>query len=496
MSYKLRKHARVDVRDGELIAYHSFLAPRNCLVLDYGLGGARCLLQTKNMTDVEARSWIASLTLRSDLEFELVHVSKKRVRASVRHANLLNEDLAVFGLEFNPADDEGKNTLERALRIFSQQANTNINTDDLDPVRSAALAFAPVTEAEPIPVEDETAEAEPVEPTEAVPLDLTDLTESSDFEEITPPEQSSATMSAVQVDPEAVEAALSNTALKTMALLDSGRLPVKPPPAPVPPAAQALPKPMPRPLAPPKAVAAPVAHPAEPMMPRRISAFAPLAPTSPAESTRLLRAGLDTVRVEPVKAPTTVVQVRAEVARLSCVPRPEVKKQRVTGIFRGMLSRISGSDPEKPDYRNMRLGEILHTVKYCTQAQVEHWSRNARNADMKLGQFLIQQKIITRRELLRILSLQTGLPAVYLSEKDGVPANTHVTKKHCRELNVVPFNTVGSTLYIACTHRLKEIDVRRLQHACGRQIKLFLAADDELESFLKRSEQALSGKEQ
>src|SRR5471032_418651 len=100
MTNKLRKQTRIDVRDAELIAYYSHLAPRQCQVLDYGLGGARCLLRTTGMDEVSARSWIAALMLRSELEFELSRVSSKRLRASVRHATLLNDDLAMFGLEF------------------------------------------------------------------------------------------------------------------------------------------------------------------------------------------------------------------------------------------------------------------------------------------------------------------------------------------------------------------------------------------------------------
>lgn len=492
MSNKLRKHTRIDVRDAELIAYYSHLEPRPCQVLDFGIGGARCLLKTTGMEEVSARMWIAALMMREELEFELSRVSNKRLRASVRHTTMLKDDLAMFGLEFKPADDEARVWLERARVLFHQDA--------IKPGPSTLPRVTLHSETE--------LEREPDSDSELVEIITLGC------EAKTPPGRPYEVVGQVEVISYDEDDETPRPYARQRAGVQARKkLPVPPPPPPAPPTArravqehldEVRPTTPRRPISSRRSrivmepdlpegdgaqfetIIPPVAQLAE--IVSAIPVAMPVIPVSPVSSP----VSNDDLKVDPEKSSARSARRRADAARAAAAKKAK-SRQGIAGFFRGIISRFSSkSSDAKPDYRSMRLGEILRTINYCTEYQIDDWTRRAIGQNMKLGQFLVHEKIVTQRELFRILSLQSGLPLVNLKEAASANSTSLLSRKHCREMKIAPFNAVGKTLYVACSQRLSDEEVRRLEIASGRSIKLFLAADSELDSFMESLEDASS----
>jgi hypothetical protein len=168
------------------------------------------------------------------------------------------------------------------------------------------------------------------------------------------------------------------------------------------------------------------------------------------------------------------------------IPAVTTWTQALSSVVRGIRETLRISRRPREDFRSMRLGDILVAHGRMSKDRMEEECRRAEDEHMQLGRYLVKEKLISPVELRRALALQTGLPIVNLNSIEPTASvMRRFTKRMMTDFWFVPFNECGDTVYIACSQPLNADALGKLQSYSRCRLKLFLAYDDDVESFLK-----------
>jgi hypothetical protein len=126
-----------------------------------------------------------------------------------------------------------------------------------------------------------------------------------------------------------------------------------------------------------------------------------------------------------------------------------------------------------------KLGEILVHMGHLNTQQVEKAILDAKAEDLRLGRFLIKSGLVTPKIVSQALGMQSGLPTVDLGIAEIQSSHSTIFPYSVLKENLcVPFDAGKKTVSLAVALPLSSKAARELQHACGREIEMFVAEED------------------
>ena len=123
-----------------------------------------------------------------------------------------------------------------------------------------------------------------------------------------------------------------------------------------------------------------------------------------------------------------------------------------------------------------RLGDILLSAGTITQEQLEAALAEGGRTGKRLGEVLVEQKIIAERQLIDVLQVQLGVEFVDLT-KVMIPVSLaqFVPKSISKKYSVVPVKLVGEELYIAMVDPLNFVAIEEVKTATKKRIVPMIA---------------------
>lgn len=133
-----------------------------------------------------------------------------------------------------------------------------------------------------------------------------------------------------------------------------------------------------------------------------------------------------------------------------------------------------------------RLGELLVDWGLLTRAQLDEALAIQQNDRRRLGVVLIERGYLSATKLTQLLSHQFGLPFVSLARVQYTPELVaFVPGRLAHRLRVVPICTSGEdVLFVATDDPTQAELVERVGDACRREIRLMVAAPDEVQAVI------------
>ncbi len=127
------------------------------------------------------------------------------------------------------------------------------------------------------------------------------------------------------------------------------------------------------------------------------------------------------------------------------------------------------------------LGEMLLESGLLTEEQLETALRQQKRTGEKLGEILIRLGFVTRRDMLKVMSDQSGIDLIDLKLTPVEPeAVKLVPGELAREFTVMPVSTNNGTLVVATDNPYNLAAVDRLREMTGRNIELRVADEESI----------------
>jgi len=129
-----------------------------------------------------------------------------------------------------------------------------------------------------------------------------------------------------------------------------------------------------------------------------------------------------------------------------------------------------------------RLGDILVSANAISSSELEKALVDAKKAKKRIGEYLIDQKMITENQLIEVLKLQLGIDFVDLT-KMTVPTflATIVPKTIAKEHNVVPVKQEGNNLYLAMVDPLNFNAIEQVKQTTKNRVIPMIATRESVE---------------
>jgi hypothetical protein len=145
--------------------------------------------------------------------------------------------------------------------------------------------------------------------------------------------------------------------------------------------------------------------------------------------------------------------------------------------------------------RPKRLGELLVEWGLITEAQLEQALGWQAQRGRRLGVLLVEQGLIHSTKLTQVLSHQFKLPFVSLNRVRFTPELVQTLSANlARARRAVPICRSGEVLFVATDDPADSSLVADLSSACGVEVRLMVAAPDELQHVLDEHYAAVPSK--
>jgi general secretion pathway protein E len=129
----------------------------------------------------------------------------------------------------------------------------------------------------------------------------------------------------------------------------------------------------------------------------------------------------------------------------------------------------------------MRLGEILIDRRLITEDDLNRALELQKERGEKIGKILVDLGFIAARDVLSALSDQLGVPLVTLSEPPAVsPETENLSPRFLRQFRCMPVALFDHTMRLAMADPLDFETIAAVKHATGLRIEPALAAETEL----------------
>ena len=135
----------------------------------------------------------------------------------------------------------------------------------------------------------------------------------------------------------------------------------------------------------------------------------------------------------------------------------------------------------------LRLGDILIEKRIITTEELKRALKQQENTGEMLGKVLIKMGLITERKLLEILAIQQGIPFLDLHEAK-IPAKVikDVPAKFARHYKVMPLNMDGNVLTIAISDPFDMWPIDDLEMHLECRVEKVLATSSDIQEAIKK----------
>lgn len=133
-----------------------------------------------------------------------------------------------------------------------------------------------------------------------------------------------------------------------------------------------------------------------------------------------------------------------------------------------------------------RLGELLLELDLLTQAQLDEVLAAQKTDRRRLGVLLVEKQLITATKLTQVLSYQFNLPFVSLAQVKYTPELVaRIPGPFAKQRRVVPIVVSGGDVLFAATDDPADENLAAdLAAQCGMEVRLMVAAPDEVQAVL------------
>jgi len=135
----------------------------------------------------------------------------------------------------------------------------------------------------------------------------------------------------------------------------------------------------------------------------------------------------------------------------------------------------------------LRLGDILIEKRIITTEELKRALKEQENTGEMLGKVLIKMGLITERKLLEILAIQQGIPFLDLHEAK-IPAKVikDVPAKFARHYKIMPLNMDGNVLTIAISDPFDMWPIDDLEMHLECRVEKVLATSSDIQEAIKK----------
>lgn len=164
-------------------------------------------------------------------------------------------------------------------------------------------------------------------------------------------------------------------------------------------------------------------------------------------------------------------------AELSAIPSGKKKiEDRVSRRTLGSNAISYWQDP----YHGKRIGDVLVGMGKLSQAQIDTYAEEARHSRERFGQFLVKRGVVKSSEILRALSLATGIPTTDLSDVTIRRTFREIFPiEMMRRYEFIPFDASTKMVCIATASPFPEPVLNEIREATTKRVEVFLA-DEQL----------------
>jgi type IV pilus assembly protein PilB len=134
----------------------------------------------------------------------------------------------------------------------------------------------------------------------------------------------------------------------------------------------------------------------------------------------------------------------------------------------------------------MKLGEALIANGFINQEQLKEAIARQKQTGKRLGQILIEMRVVTERDITEVLSKQLNVPFIDLSNYIIDPAIAKLVPEHIAQRHqLIPINKVGNKLTVAMVDPLNVLALDDIQLMTGLQVKAVVATPTDVQRALQ-----------
>lgn len=134
----------------------------------------------------------------------------------------------------------------------------------------------------------------------------------------------------------------------------------------------------------------------------------------------------------------------------------------------------------------MRLGDILVKAGKITQVQLVEALRRQAIEGRRLGEILVEEKLVTEEDILTVLELQLDIERVnldYIDYQDE--AIRKVPENLCKQHNIIPFKIEGNNIHVAMSNPSNIMIADDIKLITGLNTVKYLASEDEIKKAIE-----------
>ena len=133
----------------------------------------------------------------------------------------------------------------------------------------------------------------------------------------------------------------------------------------------------------------------------------------------------------------------------------------------------------------LRLGEALIAAGLINQEQLREAIARQKASGKRLGQVLVEMRVVTERDITEVLSKQLNVPFIDLSNYIVDPAIAKLIPDHIAERHqMIPINKVGNKLTVAMVDPLNILAIDDIALMTGLQVKTVVATPGDIQKAL------------
>ncbi len=133
----------------------------------------------------------------------------------------------------------------------------------------------------------------------------------------------------------------------------------------------------------------------------------------------------------------------------------------------------------------LRLGEALIAAGLINQEQLREAIARQKQSGKRLGQVLVEMRVVTERDITEVLSKQLNVPFIDLSNYIVDPAIAKLVPDHIAERHqMIPINKVGNKLTVAMVDPLNILAIDDVSLMTGLQVKTVVATPSDIQKAL------------
>ncbi|MCR4393511.1 MAG: ATPase, T2SS/T4P/T4SS family, partial [Dehalococcoidales bacterium] len=149
-----------------------------------------------------------------------------------------------------------------------------------------------------------------------------------------------------------------------------------------------------------------------------------------------------------------------------------------------MIDNVSNGTPSNliiAQVSKKKLGEILVEQKLITPEELEQVLELQRKEGGRLGDILVKQGLVSMEDLLSILSVQFNVPVADLKKQQfKSEALSLIPEELARRYTIIPLDVVDDTLIIAMAYPDDVRTIRDISTRTGKRIQIVLASPAEI----------------